>query len=463
MTKLKEIWRKTIRMGVYENMSFLLKQRIFLSNFIGLLLAFVAFSYLSIVVIGLRGNFQAALALSPAVFFGLLVLFLNKLRLNILSRFIISLAPGLFTFFLNVSIKIYNAEQIGLVHYISPRFFIISTLVAPLVLFTTGELVYLIIALFIIISIGTWGYVWVHRYYQVWISDLNINDKAYLEVMTEDFTLVIITLIVVLLFSRILNHQYEKRNQKLLEDAYEKNEILNTREVKLRETLREIEVHKESQNQQNWFNNGLATFSQFMQEANTEPAFYQKLISEVVKHLDALQGAIYATEELIQGDKQLVCKGGYGLSIEKISKKEQQIEEGLLGKCIQSAKTILIQQIPEQYATFQTGTTQIKPQSLLIVTLKYRDYDEGVIEILSLHPFQPHQVAFLEKVAESIAAVLHSLKINQRTESLLENSKKMFAELEQQQRQWREKEKDYLKQISELQKNKTEIYPEEEP
>jgi len=457
MTKLKEIWKKIIRIGIYEDMSFLLRQRIFLSNFIGLLITFVAFLYASIVVIGIRGNLQAGLSLMPVTIFGLMVLLFNRLRLNILSRFILSISCGLTTLFLNLSIKIYNPDQIGLVHYISPRFFIISTLVVPLVLFTTGELVYLILTLFIIISASTWGYVWAHRHYNVWIPDLGISDKAYMEVMTEDFTLVIITLLVVLLFSRFLNYQYEKQNQKLLEEANQRNEQLNTREIYLSQTLAEIEARKETESQQNWISTGFAKFSRFLQETNTNADFYQKFISEIVNYMNGWQGAIYTTEEVMQGDVLLTCKGGYGISIENIADKKYQMGEGLLGKCAQNGKTVFLNQLPEEYANFNTGLSQIKPKSLIIVSLKYQEYQEGVIEVLSYEQFSPYQIEFLEKMAENAAVVLHNLKINQRTKGLLETSKKMFVNLEETQKHWHNKEQIYLEEIDKLRKQNSSI------
>ncbi len=447
--------KRMLKIGLYDDMPFLLRQRIFLSNLIGLILAVICFLYASIVVLGMRGNVAASLSLLPAFLMGISVFWLNHERLNILSRFILSVAPSITTLILNLSIKIYNSEQIGLVHYISPRFFIISTLIAPLVFFTTAEWVYLVLALGIILMTGTLAYVWLHKYYGIWITDLGIDDKAYLEVMTEDFTLVILTLLIVLIFFRVLNYQYEKLNQSLLKEAKQQNERLNENGLHLKQILKEVETRKEIESRQAWVSSGLAKFSRFLQEATAETAFYQQLIGEIVKYVGAWQGAIYTTEEIMKGDRQLVWQGGYAVSVEDMYGKKCQVGEGLIGRCAQSGKTLHIQQVPEAYSNFKTGLSEIKPQALLIVALKYQDYTEGIIELLASKKFEPHEIEFVERLSENIGVVFFNLKINQRTQQLLENSQKMFDNMVERQTQWQIQEKAYLHEIEMLKQQNT--------
>jgi septal ring factor EnvC (AmiA/AmiB activator) len=98
---------------------------------------------------------------------------------------------------------------------------------------------------------------------------------------------------------------------------------------------------------------------------------------------------------------------------------------------------------------------------------------EGIIELASFHVLEEHEIEFVEKLAESLAAFVSSNRINMKTKILLEKFQQQSEELRAQEEEMRQnmeemqatqeeihrKEKEYVQKIAdlkvELEKNKS--------
>ena len=70
--------------------------------------------------------------------------------------------------------------------------------------------------------------------------------------------------------------------------------------------------------------------------------------------------------------------------------------------------------------------------------IKLNDRIEGVIELASLLPFQPHEIEFVEKLGETIASAITSVRTAENTKLLLERSQQQTEEMRAQEEEMRQ-------------------------
>lgn len=460
MNQLRYLWENFTSLGIQEGMSYPLQQRIKLSNHIGLVIGGV--TTLFIVVAIFSRDFNAFFPVFALIAFSLSIPFLNALGIHSLSRFSISVAPALGTFALNLSIKLNSPDTIGLVHYITPRMFLVSSVAIPIIIFTSSEALYMVAALLCIMFLGTFGYEWAHTYYQISFEDLSI-EHPYYSVMYEDIVLMLITLVGALSFFRHLNYQYETWTSNLLKEAREKNRELNEKEISLEKSLAEIKKTRIEDERRSWEAKGLALFANMLRSKMGEMHLYKNLIRELVHYVKANQGAIY----LVNDQDEVPClniEAAYAFGKKQYYEDCIENGEGLLGQSLKDGNPKYIAEIPENYANIETGLGAIRPRSVLILPLKFQEQTEGVIELTFVRELEEYKKAFLYRLAENLGTIIASDKADRKTQVLLKNSRNVteelrkneeilrqsLTELEMSREKLSRKEKEYLIRIKQL-------------
>ena len=97
-------------------------------------------------------------------------------------------------------------------------------------------------------------------------------------------------------------------------------------------------------------------------------------------------------------------------------------EKVLLVLVFLSRKRFSLKDVTENYVDITSGLGKANPRSIIIAPLIFNEQVFGALEIASLRVFRDFEVEFVEKVAESIASTISSLKINMRTSQLLKDS-----------------------------------------
>lgn len=206
------------------------------------------------------------------------------------------------------------------------------------------------------------------------------------------------------------------------------NEILlklNQLRKNLKESEEDIQKRTQEDAQRNWISEGLAKFATLLRDStqNTNNAA-RSIIENLVNYLGADIGAIYLLEKDENKNKYLEMKSCFAYSRQKMANKKIPTNEGLTGRVFNEGKTLLINNVPNDYLYITSGLGKSNPKSILLVPLNYNYQTFGVIEIGALEIFTNTQISFVEQVAESISAFFTMIFINSKTQNLLKKSEK---------------------------------------
>ncbi|MBN1143995.1 MAG: GAF domain-containing protein, partial [Bacteroidales bacterium] len=181
----------------------------------------------------------------------------------------------------------------------------------------------------------------------------------------------------------------------------------------------EEEKRKKEDEIRNWTTQGIASFNDVLRMDNSDlDKLSISIVRNLIDYLKACQGALFLIEE--EETKYLNLVAAYAYDRQKFMKKRIEIGEGMAGTCVLEKKTILTNKIPDNYISITSGLGGSKPKCLLIVPLKKDNEVLGVLELASLEDFKPHEVELVEKVGESIASALITVKLHVQTSQYLE-------------------------------------------
>ncbi len=223
-----------------------------------------------------------------------------------------------------------------------------------------------------------------------------------------------------------------------------KEDYLGQALVDMRESLKEAkklgEEKRENDRKQAWVTQGLAKFGEILREDNDNMhKFAVNIARNLTEYMEIPQCAIFIIEEDEEEKTFFDLKAAYALGSEKLIEKKIHDGEELVGRALSEKSTIHLTNVPEEFVNIRTGKSEDDvPNNLLIVPMMMNQETFGVMELLAMKPFEPYQIEFAERVAESIAATISSVKTNIRTAHLLKQSEELKDELSQQEEEMRQ-------------------------
>ena len=180
---------------------------------------------------------------------------------------------------------------------------------------------------------------------------------------------------------------------------------------------------KTEEKQLDWINKGITKFVEILRfHGQDRGMLAYNIISNLVKYVDANQGAIYFTDDEDPEHVMLEMAACYAYEKQKLISKRVSVDEGLLGRAYHEARIINITDLPEDYIHIVSGLGGAEPTNLIIVPLIFNQHNSGMLEIASFKVFKDYEITFLSRIAESIASAISGLKITERTETLLQQS-----------------------------------------
>jgi methyl-accepting chemotaxis protein len=199
--------------------------------------------------------------------------------------------------------------------------------------------------------------------------------------------------------------------------------VLGMSLLEMRESLRHSEVEEQKRKAEDekrrWVNEGLAKFADILRQNNDNMAkLGDEIIKNLVWYLNANLAGLYSKHDEY-GDVSYNLVAAFAYDRKRFLNKRFEVGEGLVGSCAAERDTIYLTDIPQDYIEVTSGLGGTNPNVLLIIPLVIEGDVLGVMEIASLKPFEDYQIEFVEKLAESIASTIRTVKVNQTTNELL--------------------------------------------
>lgn len=226
------------------------------------------------------------------------------------------------------------------------------------------------------------------------------------------------------------------------EDLTEENKELNKHNIAGELLLMRDQMKKrmEEAQRQNWVNEGLAKLSEILREHQDDfQRSADKTLTFIVNYLKAQQGGLFVlSEDMVTQEKYLELVSCYAFNRKKFINQKIKLGEGLVGQAYLEAEPIYMTEVPERYVTITSGLGESRPRCLLIFPLKHNDKVEAIIEIASFIKYDKFAMDFLESASKTIASSIASIRTNQQTKQLLEQSQLQAEAMKAQEEEMRQ-------------------------
>ncbi len=248
------------------------------------------------------------------------------------------------------------------------------------------------------------------------------------------------------------------------------DDVLGHALIEMRDNLQKVSIEDK---RRNWINEGIAEFGNILRaHTNDIKVLPDKIISYIVKYIDANQGSLYFISD-DESHKTLELAACFAWDKKKYITDKIEFGQGLIGQAWREGDSILITEVPDSFIRITSGLGEANPNCILIVPLKINEEVFGVLELASFRVIEAHEREFVEKISDNIASMIASAKTAERTNTLLGQSQQQAEEMRAQEEEMRQnmeelaatqeemsrKEKEYIQRIEELENqiNKPEL------
>jgi PAS domain S-box-containing protein len=233
------------------------------------------------------------------------------------------------------------------------------------------------------------------------------------------------------------------------------HDVLGNALINMRDNLSKV---AEDDKKRSWATEGLAKFGEILRTNNNDLLkLADEIIGNLVKYLGSNQGALYIIDDA-EGNEEpsMSMKACYAWDKKKFMNHKIHRGEGLAGQAWQEGDIVYLTEVPQNYVRITSGLGDANPTSVLIVPLKVNDQIFGVVEVASFSVFKDFEMEFVQKIAESIASTISAVKVNARTQKLLEESQEMTEQMRAQEEEMRQNMEELQATQEEMQRSQAE-------
>jgi signal transduction histidine kinase/DNA-binding response OmpR family regulator/CHASE3 domain sensor protein/putative methionine-R-sulfoxide reductase with GAF domain len=219
--------------------------------------------------------------------------------------------------------------------------------------------------------------------------------------------------------SQVSSGDYSVRSTDEMDDELGRISLaLNNMTASLEKTFNEL-------NQQNWLQAGEVHINDALRGERVLKKLSSNLLNTIAGYSGAQIGTVYILDE--DWNYRLTASFAVENARETI-----HAGEGLAGQVIQSKKTLLINDVPDNYLRVSSSLGDANPAAIAILPLTYAYECIGVIELGFLKMPRPVEMKFLEDNLEAMAIGVNSAIDYLKLQNFLEETQAQAEELQTQ-------------------------------
>lgn len=226
---------------------------------------------------------------------------------------------------------------------------------------------------------------------------------------------------------------------------------------KMRQRL--LSIAEEERHRQ-WASEGLNHFVEILRSARADlHSLAQDIIRYLVKYLEANQGGFFVVEynERSLDESYIRLEACYAYNRQKHLERTLAWGEGVIGQAVIEREPVYMSEIPDRYTTITSGLGEATARYLFVSPLIFDNKVYGVIELASFQPFEPHHREFMSRISESIASTLNTVRTNEKTTRLLQESQQQAEQLRAQEEEMRQNMEELAATQEEMERKNAEV------
>lgn len=195
----------------------------------------------------------------------------------------------------------------------------------------------------------------------------------------------------------------------------------------------------EEEAKSNYITSGIAKVGDVLRlNASNIKSLTQKLLSELVDYIGAVQGALYVMAESPEGNDIMEFVGAVAYGRERTLDNSFNMGEGLVGRCAYEKRSVFMTEVPDNYVNITSGLGSANPNCIMLIPAIADDKVYAVLELTSFTVFDKHILKFIESISENIGSTIAGVKNTEQTARLLQDSKQYNEEMASQDEELRQ-------------------------
>ncbi|MEM8967446.1 MAG: GAF domain-containing protein [Bacteroidota bacterium] len=213
-------------------------------------------------------------------------------------------------------------------------------------------------------------------------------------------------------------------------------DVLGNALVQMRDRLKKV---AEEDQKRNWTVNGLNQLGTILRKDQSDlELLSNNILIFLIKYIEANQGVLFLVNEEDKENIHLEQVAMYAWERTKYLNATIKPGDGIVGQAWQEKEITYLKEIPEDYISIRSGLGKATPKNIVVLPLVYNEQVYGILEIGSFKEVQDFQIEFLESLSETIASTLSSIKMNNQTKLLLEQTQEQAENIRAQEEELRQ-------------------------